>query len=335
MLDFIFSSPVTLTLLMALIMWGILVFSVRRGVQRLRNSFLLINALMATGVFAASLFGDDMGYALLYMALAVSLALLVTPVLLIANGLIVFRRERRSLQNSLSILLGMAIAVGEIATFATMLDSTGPDFLHLNRLMGFVAVTAFYFSFVILAFVLYSVFIQIIPRRTHFDYVIIHGCGLKKDGTPTKLLSDRIDKAIEVYRRSGEGTLLIPSGGKGRDEIQSEAASMADYLKARGVPEKDILLENRSTTTMENLKYSMELMGCGKNRVALISSNYHVYRCLMYARQIGLKCTGIGSHVALYYWPSALIRECIAVYTMKRKLIPLLILWILIVLPLI
>ena len=57
--------------------------------------------------------------------------------------------------------------------------------------------------------------------------------------------------------------------------------------------------------------------------VALVTSNYHVYRALRYARKCNLKCTGIGSHVAFYYWPSALIREYIAIHAEKKHAIML------------
>ena len=66
-----------------------------------------------------------------------------------------------------------------------------------------------------------------------------------------------------------------------------------------------------------------------------MTSNYHVYRALRYCRKIGLKCTGIGSHVAFYYWPSALIREFIAINVEKKHLLFLLLGWVLFMIPMI
>ena len=182
--------------------------------------------------------------------------------------------------------------------------------------------TVFYFSFLVLSFVVYSVFIQILPHRTQFDYIIIHGCGLADGERMTKLLSNRVDKAIEIYRKCPVKPVIIPSGGQGADEKRSEAQAMKDYLLEHGVPDEHILLEDRSATTRENLLNSKALIDAreGKKRTALVSSNYHIYRCLRLAREIGLKCTGIGAGVALYYWPSALIREFIAVFLTKRFL---------------
>ena len=98
-----------------------------------------------------------------------------------------------------------------------------------------------------------------------------------------------------------------------------------------GIPEEKILLEDKSATTRENILNSKALIDRrdGRKKTALVSSNYHVYRALRYCRKIGLKCTGIGSHVAFYYWPSALIREFIAVHREKKHLITLILGWVL------
>jgi uncharacterized SAM-binding protein YcdF (DUF218 family) len=68
----------------------------------------------------------------------------------------------------------------------------------------------------------------------------------------------------------------------------------------------------------------------GRHYTALVTSNYHVYRALRYCKKVGLKCTGIGSHVAFYYWPSALIREYVAVHAEKKHAVMLAAGWILV-----
>ena len=173
-------------------------------------------------------------------------------------------------------------------------------------------------------------FLQIIPIKRDFDYVVIHGAGLIDGRTPSKLLQQRLDKAIRVYRRDPTPPKLIPSGGKGSDESISEAQAMKNYLLSQGIPEDDIIMEDQSRTTLENLKYSKAIIDSkpGRKYTALVTSNYHVYRALRYARQVGLKCTGIGSPVAFYYWPSALIREFIANHAEKKHLIIFLAGWL-------
>jgi uncharacterized SAM-binding protein YcdF (DUF218 family) len=130
--------------------------------------------------------------------------------------------------------------------------------------------------------------------------------------------------------------VLIPSGGKGSDESISEGEAMEKYLLEKGIPAEKIVREDQSATTFENLKNSKAIIDArgGSRYTALVTSNYHVYRAMRYCRKIGFKCVGIGSHVAFYYWPSALIREFIAVHAEKKHLLYLIGGWILTVFPL-
>ena len=112
----------------------------------------------------------------------------------------------------------------------------------------------------------------------------------------------------------------MKGGGKGDDETISEAEAMEKYLIEKGIPREDIIIENESKTTYENIYNSKKIIESreGRKYTALVTSNYHVYRALRYCRKKGLQCTGIGSRVAFYYWPSALIREYIAVHAEKK-----------------
>ena len=302
------------------IAWILVFRSVKLRPQKYFNSILLMIALAVSIIFISAFFGEYMGVFLLGCFLVVMMALFMVPVLLIINGIQMIKRESLCLSNVLSLVLGIVVGIGEIATVIYVLGlSSFLDIGNLNYFILLIAFTVFYFSALVLSFVIYSVFITIMPQRMNFDYIIIHGCGLKGGLEPTKLLSDRIDKAIEIYNKCKVKPYLIPSGGQGADEKISEAQAMKNYLMAHGIPEERILLEDKSTTTRENLLNSKEIIDeyGGKKRVALVSSNFHVYRCLRLAKQIGFKCTGVGAHTAFYYWPSALIREFIAVFLTK------------------
>lgn len=84
---------------------------------------------------------------------------------------------------------------------------------------------------------------------------------------------------------------------------------------------------------VENSKALIEAEGMNDPYVALVTSNYHVYRALRYCRQLGLKCTGIGSRVAPYYWPSASIREFIAIHSERKHLIIFILGWLVSLIP--
>ncbi len=304
--------------------WLLTVGSVLLRPQRYGNSILLMLALLVTMFFLAGFFGDGAGWFLLVCFLLVMLALFLVPVLLVLNGVQMIRRESLCAAHVLSLALGIVVGIGEIAAVVYVLGLS--EFIRLGQANLWVLLlfsTVFYFSFLVLSFVLYSVFIQILPHRRDFNYVIIHGCGLKDGEHMTRLLSARVDRAVQIYRRSKVKPILIPSGGRGEDEKLSEAQAMKDYLLEQGIPEEQILPEDRSATTRENLLFSRRLIEAreGAKRIALVSSNYHVYRCLRLAREVGLKCSGIGAPVAMYYWPSALIREFLAVFLTRRFLI--------------
>ena len=320
-----------------LIVWAVTLLCILLWPQRYFNSLLLMASLLVTMLFVSGFFGENGGSFLLVCFLLVMLALFLVPVLLIANGIRLIRRESLSPAHLLSLALGLVVGVGEIAAVAYVLDTAYS--LHYEALSPWLlalTLTVFYFSFLVLSFVVYSVFIQILPRRMDFDYVIIHGCGLSGGERMTKLLSDRVDKAVEIYRKCRNKPILIPSGGQGPDEKISEAKAMTDYLLAQGIPAEHILPEDRSETTRDNLLNSRDLIleRPGRKKTALVSSNYHVYRCLRLAREIGFRCTGIGAKVALYYWPSALIREFIAVFVTRRFLLWALAGWLLFLSPL-
>lgn len=307
--------------------WVWLLLSVLWKPQRFRNSLLLMVTAGITLLLAAGLFGNYMGYALIGIFLLTMLALLIAPVLLIINGVHMIRRETVSFANVLSLLLGIVMALGEITMVIGCLRIMhGTDIHVLNKILFLLGLSVFYFCFLLLGFVLYTLFIQFMPHRMNFDHIIIHGAGLLNGREVSKLLADRLDKAIAIYEKCKSKPVLIPSGGKGSDEDISEAEAMAAYLQAHGIPQEHIILEDRSTTTMENLANSKEIVVSRQGkRIALVSSNYHVYRCLTYAKKINMKCVGIGAHVAWYYWPSALIREFVAVFSGKRNLIRILI----------
>lgn len=321
--------------------FGLFFWSFSRDRSRYRNCWLLFIALLSVGPFIFMLPQPLMQQVGITVAAIVMAGILAVPFFLIINGITMIRREGTHISHLLSLFLGIAVLIGEIATAANMITSSeelsGADVIvrhpGLSTAESFISVTVIYGSMAFLVFMIYTLFLQIIPAKKDFDYVIIHGAGLIDGETPTKLLQDRLDKAIEVYRKDPTPPKMIPSGGKGNDEKISEAEAMKRYLVSQGIPEEDILMEDRSATTYENLAFSKEIIDGreGRKYTALVTSNYHVYRALRYCRKIGLECTGIGSHVAFYYWPSALIREFIAIHTEPKHLLIFIGGWLLIV----
>lgn len=158
------------------------------------------------------------------------------------------------------------------------------------------------------------------PRKNK-DFLIVLGCGIRADGTPSPLLAGRVDRARlfdEKHVHAGEApATFVPSGGQGPDEVMSEAQSMAQYLEAKGVEPCRIVCEGRSTTTRENMIFSREVIeehahaDVREVSVGFSTTNYHVFRGYVCAHRAGMAVEGLGSKTKAYFWPNAFLREFI------------------------
>lgn len=147
------------------------------------------------------------------------------------------------------------------------------------------------------------------------DYVIVLGAQVR--GTkPSYNLRERLDAAYE-YLKANPETKVILSGGQGADEEISEAQSMAEYLTEKGVGPERMILEDASTNTEENLKFSKALIGDfeQKNpRVILATNSFHVFRSVRIARRQGFsQVEGLGAPIMWYTVPNLYVREAVAV----------------------
>ena len=115
------------------------------------------------------------------------------------------------------------------------------------------------------------------------EVMVIFGCQVKPWG-PSELLRDRLDTALD-YLEDHPDMAVVVSGGQGPDEPMSEAQCMYDYLTAHGVEGANIILEERSGSTWENIRYTLELFQDGKveptGRILAVSNGFHLTRVRM------------------------------------------------------
>ena len=182
-----------------------------------------------------------------------------------------------------------------------------------------IGLPAMYLAFVLVAFLGYAWLYGWCVRRwgRPVDAVIVLGAGLRGDRV-TPLLASRLDRGHEVLDRSrarGRDTVIITSGGQGPDEVVPEAVAMANHLVETGVDPGLIVLEDASTSTEENLRFSAEVareQGID-GRFAVVTNNYHAFRAALLMRQAGLPGFAVGAPTARYFWPSAILREYVAI----------------------
>lgn len=128
-----------------------------------------------------------------------------------------------------------------------------------------------------------------------YDYVIVLGARVRGT-TVTKSLRKRLDKAFE-YIEKNDNTILVLSGGQGNGEDVSEAQAMYDYLVQKGVDKSRLLLEDKSTSTVENIEYSMKIIENNSQNatveVGFITNNFHVFRAELVCRNMGYDIKGI------------------------------------------
>lgn len=291
-----------------------LVLSMIKEARRFRNAMLLMLTLLTffIWIFFATKNSPAQEYILFGLMAVTVFLVLIVPMLLIYNGFLMIRREGFSLSSLLAALFAVFIFGGELALFIWLITDLPDHLTWVSVALLMIGYTVFYISFVFLAFMFYSTGIRWLPRRVDYDYIIVLGCGLINGDQVSRLLGDRLDKAYKVFDRSMSACKIICSGGQGPDETVSEAEAMKNYLiETHGVSPKDIILEDRSVNTMENLKNSQAIIQKrgGRQLCAIVSSGYHIMRADIYASRLNFPATGIGAHTALYYWPSAMIRE--------------------------
>lgn len=127
------------------------------------------------------------------------------------------------------------------------------------------------------------------------DYVLVLGCGVKPDGTPSHMLYERLKQGAEVFK-NGAGSLLISGDNSG--ESYNELAVMKSQSISNGVDEKDITVDDFGFSTYESL-YNAKTKFDAK-RIIIITQSYHMPRALYIARKLGLDAYGVNAWLPLY-----------------------------------
>lgn len=150
------------------------------------------------------------------------------------------------------------------------------------------------------------------------DYNIILGAGLKGEEM-TLSLKERMDKAIE-YNKNTKNYIVV-TGGRGPGESISEALAMKRYLIENGIAENRVLIEDNARNTMENFKFSKEIIekNSGKSieklNIKVITSNYHCFRSSILAKRNGYKSLSfIGNKTNPLLVPTYYTREFFGIF---------------------
>lgn len=139
--------------------------------------------------------------------------------------------------------------------------------------------------------------------------VVVLGCKVNNN-RPSLMLKRRLDCAYE-YLSEHDNVNVVVSGGQGSDEIISEAECMKEYLVSRGIESDRIFMEDKSTSTEENLKFSQEIISREglSEKITLVTDAFHQCRAEMLAKSLGIDPYNISGYTSWYIVPVYWVRE--------------------------
>ena len=295
----------------------------------------------------------DILSAFMTFAMVVFPLILLLAIFLVVSNIALIRHEGRSLTNALGIFLGIGLMVltffGIFSVYILnlLVDVNSYSWFHVSVFVeALIYILLSYLECMMLGTYICTARAQRHVPKFNKDYMIILGCAIRQDGTVTPLLKGRADRALWFAEKqksaTGKDLTFVASGGQGADEVISEAESIAQYLKENGIDDSHIILENKSTSTRENMQFSYDKICKSANgskddlaedltegskkelkeqsvNIAFSTTGYHVFRSGNIASSLGIPATGVGSKTKWYFYTNALIREFIANMLIERS----------------
>ena len=123
----------------------------------------------------------------------------------------------------------------------------------------------------------------------NLDCILVLGCGVHADGTPTPMLRSRMTRAVELYQAGWADKLLL-SGDNSRADY-NEVATMKTLALEGGVPEEDIVLDHAGFSTYDSLYRAQDVFLV--KRLVIVTQEYHLSRALYLADALGLEAWGV------------------------------------------
>ena len=255
--------------------------------------------------------------------LAIALFPFVLIITYFVQGILILKKEGLRLKNILSLAFSISLVIYIFVWPLFRLKSLTNVYEKPLLLIADLVYKILSFIFIYLLFLMAMYCISAILNLIHIgrnkklDYIIVLGAGIKgKRVTP--LLAGRIDKGMELLKYNPNAKLIL-SGGMGPGEDIPEGVAMAAYAKDKGVSDERIIVEDKSKNTYENLLFSSKLIDKENPKLALVTTSYHVFRALVFAKKLNIPCIGYGSKTKWYFTLNALIREYIGYLSISYR----------------
>ncbi|MBE9121726.1 YdcF family protein [Tychonema sp. LEGE 07199] len=147
---------------------------------------------------------------------------------------------------------------------------------------------------------------------------IVFGAGIWEDGTPTPMLADRVQAAVDLYKTGRVRQILMTGDNSSPD--YNEVKAMQEYAQAQGVPLNNITLDYAGLSTYESCYRAKEIFGI--TQAVLVTQNFHIARAVYTCRQLGVQAIGLGTPDWGKFRQSSMIR-----YSFREFLAVLKALW--------
>lgn len=141
------------------------------------------------------------------------------------------------------------------------------------------------------------------------DCILVLGCLVKDNGTPSDMLHDRLRRGVELYH-AGAAPKLLMSGDHGRTNYD-EVAAMKQFAMDDGIPSSDVFMDHAGFSTYESIYRARDIFQADK--IIIVSQEYHLYRALYIADQLGVEAYGVSADYRNYSGQSGRdVREVLA-----------------------
>lgn len=166
---------------------------------------------------------------------------------------------------------------------------------------------------VIYLIIVHSLIVRTMNMETpdQIGHVIVLGAKVNGDVMSLSLYY-RVREALQ-YLQNNPNTKVIVAGGQGEGEWITEAEAMANYFLTNGISEERIIMEDRSTTTLENFAYSREIIGEDVKELVIVTNDYHLYRSTVIAKRYDFKPYPLSAETPRISKPKSWTREYLAV----------------------
>lgn len=128
------------------------------------------------------------------------------------------------------------------------------------------------------------------------DCILVLGAGVRRDGSPSPMLEDRILTGIDLYNK-GVSDRLIMSGDhstKGYDEVNT----MKRYAVEMGIPSEHVFMDHAGISTYDSIYRAKEIFQADK--IIIVTQQYHLYRAIYTARSLGIEAYGVSADIRVY-----------------------------------